>query len=76
MCKNFLGLPGGTRGKETTCQCRRGKCVRSLGQKDPLEEVMVNHSSIVAWRIPWTEEPGRYSPWGCKELDMTEELST
>ena len=34
---------------------------------------MATHSSILAWRIPWTEEPGGYSPWGCKESDMTEE---
>ena len=33
--------------------------VRSLGQEDPLEEGMAAHSSILAWRIPWTEEPGR-----------------
>ena len=33
--------------------------VRSLGQEDPLEKEMVTHSSILAWRIPWTEEPGR-----------------
>jgi len=33
--------------------------VQSLGQEDPLEKGMVNHSSILAWRIPWTEEPGR-----------------
>ena len=32
--------------------------VRSLGQEDPLEEEMTNHSSIFAWKIPWTEEPG------------------
>ena len=46
--------------------------VRSLGQEDPLEKEMAAHSwskpSVFAWRIPWTEEPGRlYSPWGCKE---------
>jgi len=35
------------------------------------EEGRATHSSILAWRIPWTEEPG-YSPWGCKESDMTE----
>ena len=35
-----------------------------------------DHSSIPAWNIPWTEETGRLSPWGCKELDMTERLST
>jgi len=33
--------------------------VSSLGQEDPLEEGMATHSSILAWRIPWTEEPGR-----------------
>jgi len=45
--------------------------VQSMGQEDPLEEEMTTHSSILAWRIPWTEEPGRYSPWDCKESDMT-----
>ena len=44
--------------------------VGSLGQEDPLEEETATHSSILAWEIPWTEEPG-YSSWGCKELDMT-----
>ena len=34
---------------------------------------MANHSSILAWKIPWTEEPG-YSPWGHKELDTTEKI--
>ena len=32
--------------------------VQSLGQEDPLEEAMATHSSVLAWRIPWTEEPG------------------
>ena len=41
--------------------------VRSLGQEDPPEEEMATHSSILAWRLPWTEEPGRYNPWSCKE---------
>ena len=44
--------------------------VRSLGGEDPLEKEMATNSSILAWKIPWTEEPG-YSPWGCTELDMT-----
>ena len=46
--------------------------VRSLGWEDPLEEGMATHSGILAWRIPWTEEPSGYSPWGHKELDTTE----
>ena len=46
--------------------------VRSLEQEDPLEKGMANHSSILAWRIPWTEEPGRlYIPWGHKESDTS-----
>ena len=39
-------------------------CVRSLGQEDPLEEGMALRSSILAWRIPWTEEPGRLLSMG------------
>ena len=47
--------------------------VGSLGQEDPLEKGMTTHSSILAWRIPWTEQPGRlHSPWDPKELDTTE----
>ena len=46
--------------------------VQSLGPKDPLKEGMAIHSSILAWRIPWAEEPVGYSPWGLKELDMAE----
>ena len=40
--------------------------VWSLGWGDPLERKMATHSSIFAWRIPWTEEPGGCSPWGCR----------
>ena len=47
--------------------------VRSLGQEDPLEEEMAKHSSILAWEIPWTEEPGGLQTWGCKESDLTEQ---
>ena len=46
--------------------------VRSLGQEDPVEEGMAIHSSIPAWRIPQTEEPGGDSPRGHKESDTTE----
>ena len=50
--------------------------VQALGQEDPWEKGMATHSSILAWKIPWTEEPGRlYSPWDCKELDKTERLT-
>ena len=48
--------------------------VRSLAWEDPLVKEMAAHSSTLAWKIPWTEEPCRYSPWGHKESDTTERL--
>ena len=45
--------------------------VRFLGQEDALEKKMATHSSILAWRIPWTEEPGRLQSMGSQELDTT-----
>ena len=68
------GLPKWHSGKESACQCRRCKRtqVQSLGQEDPLEKEMANRYNILVWEIPWTEEPGGYSPWGCKELETTE----
>ena len=47
--------------------------VRSLGWEDPLKKEMASHSSVLVWKIPWTEKPGGlYSPWGHKDSDMTE----
>ena len=49
--------------------------VQSLGREDPLEKEMATHSSILAWKIPWKEKPGRlHSPCGPKESDTTERL--
>ena len=45
--------------------------VQSLGQEDLLEKKIVTHSSILAWEIPWTEEPGRLVHGIAKELDTT-----
>ena len=60
-----LGFPGGARIKEPACQCRRHEMmVRRLGGEDPLEEGMATHSSVLAWRIPRTEEPGGLQPIG------------
>ena len=56
----FLGFPGSTVMQETW--------VWSLGQKDPLEEGMEIHSSILAWRIPWTEEPDRLQSIGLQRV--------
>ena len=65
------GFPGGSDGPPAMQET----WVRSLGQADPLEEGMAPRSSTLAWRIPWTEEPGGLSPWG-QEPDTTEPLST
>ena len=46
--------------------------VRFLGWGDSLEKEMAAHSSILAWIIPWTEDPGNHRPLGCKESDATE----
>ena len=52
--KELQGFPGGSDGKESDCKI----WVWSLGQEDSLEKEMGIHSSILAWKIPWTEEPG------------------
>ena len=46
--------------------------VLSSGREDPLEKEMATHSSILAWEIPWTEEPGRLQSMGSQELEMTD----
>ena len=56
----------GKDGKEPACNAGDPGSMPGLGRF--LEKGMGTHSSILAWRIPWTEEPGvDYSPWGCKE---------
>ena len=50
--------------------------VQPLSLEDPLEKEMATHSSIPAWKIPWTEEPGRLQSMGYKESDTTKQLST
>ena len=46
--------------------------VRSLDQEDPLEKGVATHSSVLVWRIPWTEEPGGLQSMGLQESDTTE----
>ena len=52
--------------------------IRSLGQEDPLEKEMATHSSILAWEIPWTEEPGGLQSLGSKksQTQLSEEATT
>ena len=64
-------FPGGSEGKESPCS--EETQVQSLGREDPLEEGIATHS-ILAWRIPWTRSLAGFSPWGGKELDVTERL--
>ena len=52
-----MDFPGGSDGKASAYNA--GDRVRSLGQEDPLKKEMAPHSSTLAWKIPWMEEPGR-----------------
>ena len=65
-----MGFPDGSDSKESTCD------VGDLGWEDPLKEGMATHSSILAWRISMDRGAWRASPWGHKEPDTTERLST
>ena len=51
----YQGFPGGSDGKESACKAGEPGLILGLG--DPLEKEMATHSGILAWRIPWTEEP-------------------
>ena len=65
-----LGFPGGSAGKNPPAMQKMQ--IWSLGWKDPLAKEIVTHSSVLAWEIPWTEEPGRLQSMGLAEkLDMT-----
>ena len=66
-----MGFPGGSVVKNLPAvQETKETWVRSLGQEDLLDKEMATHSSILAWRIPWTEEPGRLQTMGSQEWDM------
>ena len=62
------GFPSGSAVKEFAC---KGGATGDLGREDPLEKEVATHSSILAWRIPWTEKPGRLQSMGSQELDTT-----
>ena len=63
------GFPGGSVVKNPPAMQEIG--VQPLGGEDALEEGMATHCSILVWRIPQTESLAGYSPWGCKESDIT-----
>ena len=58
---SLIGIPGSSDGKESVMQETR---ILFLGHEDPLEKEMATHSSILPWRIPWTEEPGGLQSMG------------
>ena len=73
ICFSVLGFPGVANGKEAACQGRRHETwVRSLGQEYHLEKGMATRFSILAWRTPWTEEPGGLPLMGLQRVNMTE----
>ena len=61
-----LDFPGSSDGKASAFDAETW--VRSLGRKDPLEKEKVTHSSILAWKIPWTEDPGRLQSMGSQRV--------
>jgi len=63
--KSCEAFPGGSDGKES--ECKRPEFHPWVGE-DPLEKGTATHSSILAWRIPWTEEPGRLQSMGSKRV--------
>ena len=69
----FQGVPGGSAVKNLPAM--QETWVPSLGWEDLLEKEMATHSCLLAWEIPWTEEPGGLWSMGSQELAMTERLN-
>ena len=69
LLREPVGFPGSSAGKES---CSEEAQVQPLGGEGPLEEGMTTHSSMLAWRITWTQEPGRLPSMGSQESDTTE----
>ena len=63
-----MGFPQSSVGKESACQAEDPGF---LNREDPLEKEMAMHSSVLAWRIPWTEKPGGLESMGSQESDTT-----
>ena len=65
---SLCGFPGGSAVKNPPVQKMQETGVQSLGPEDPLEKGMTTYSSILAWRIPWTEEPDELQPMGLQRV--------
>ena len=73
LASPFQGFPNDTRVNSLPANAADKETqVSSLGQEDSLEQAMATHSSILAWRIPWTEEPGGLQPIGLHRVDTIE----
>ena len=62
--------------QEYACVVVQETRIQFLGLEDPLEKEMATHSSILAWRIPWIDEPDRLQAMGSQESDMTQQLNS
>ena len=69
VCVCIWGFPGGSVGKDSTCNA--GTMGTSLGLGRSMDKRMATHSTILAWEIPWTDEPDGLQPVGSQELAMT-----
>ena len=72
---HLVDFPGGSEGKESACNSGDPGSIPGWGRSHGPKQGNPLHS-ILAWRIPWTEEPMGYSPWGLKESDSTEHTHT
>ena len=73
----ILIVPGNTDSKLFACSAGDPGSIPGLGRSSGNGNgIPILHSSILAWRIPWTEKPRDYSPWGHREMDTTEQLRT
>ena len=70
MCLKNVGFPVGSDDKESACNA--GDPALIPGQEDPLEKEMATHCNILAWRIPWTEEPGGLQFMGHEETRLND----
>ena len=68
-----MGFPGGSTVRNSAA--KQEMSVQSLCQEDPLQKEMATHSSILAWKIPWTEVPRGLQSMGSRESDRTEQLN-
>ena len=71
----MIGFPSGSVDKESTCHAGVLGSIPGSIPEDVLEKEMATYSSILVWRIPWTEEPGRLQSMGSKASDMAERLN-